>query len=120
MSRLASHAQHLRNAHQRFDREIEYIAPSSGTRDRAGVLTSTIEPRGTCIQAHIKWQPTPEQVTAFGDVPFERVRGLLTTTQSEPELKRQGTVIVDGAKLSILAVTRSPLDTFYRVLIGVE
>jgi hypothetical protein len=78
-----------------------------------------VQPAPQIIKAHIKWQPTPEEVSVFGDVPFERVRGLLTTTQ-EPELKRQGSITVNEQKLSILAVTRSPLDTFYRVLIGVE
>jgi hypothetical protein len=111
---------HMANAHLQFAREVFYVEPSSGTRDRSGILTSVIEPRVHSIEAHIKWQPTPEQVTAFGDVPFERVQGLLTTTQPEPELKRQGSIIADGKKYSILAVTHSPLDTFYRVLIGVE
>jgi hypothetical protein len=112
--------QHLQTAHGQFAREVFYVEPSAGTRDRSGILTSVIEPRVHSIEAHIKWQPTPEQVTAFGDVPFERVQGLLTTTQPEPELKRQGSIIADGKKYSVLAVTRSPLDTFYRVLIGVE
>lgn len=112
--------QHMVNNHRYFAREVEYIAPNTGVRSRAGVLTSTVQPRPECLKAHIKWQPTVEQVTPFGDVPAERVRGLLTIEQCPLEIDRKGTFKIDQTSYSILGVTRSPLDTFYRVLIGVE
>jgi hypothetical protein len=115
----------LESLHSEFSSCVEYTPPRATNRDRMGRVTATRFNQSSKLKAHINFSPTPEQITVFGDVPEARVRAVLTFRQCDIELEREGSIKLldreaNNRVYSILAVTRTPLDTFYRVLIGDE
>jgi hypothetical protein len=102
------------------DLDVKYVPQSVVLRSRGGAVISTVPVTAKCVDVTINWSPTPEQVTPFGDVAESRVRALVNIWQCPVEIERTGSLEIDGKKYGILAVTRSPLDFRYHVLIGVE
>jgi hypothetical protein len=102
------------------DLEVNYVPPAVTSRSRGGAVLSSKTVTKKCVDVTINWSPTPEQITPFGDVPENRTKALVNIWQCPVEILRQGSLEIEGKRFNILAVTRSPLDFRYHVLIGVE
>jgi hypothetical protein len=100
--------------------EVHYVPPSVVLRSRGGAVVSTVPVIKKCVDVTVNWSPTPEQITPFGDVAENRAKALVNIWQCPVEITRQGSLEIAGKRFDILAVTRSPLDFRYHVLIGVE